>query len=119
MLHTAKILPRHVVSETIGRRAAPTEILALIIALIGRSVGVSNNAAISIAHGKEQSKRSKHYQVKVHFLNQSFQTGVFAYEKVPTKEMLADAFTKSLPRDDFCRYRSWMGMRDQPVIENT
>ena len=78
-----------------------------------------NNAAISIAHGKEQSKRSKHYQVKVHFLNQSFQTGVFAYEKVPTKEMLADAFTKSLPRDDFCRYRSWMGMRDQPVIENT
>ena len=27
-------------SETIGRRAAPTEILALIIALIGRSVGV-------------------------------------------------------------------------------
>jgi hypothetical protein len=40
VLHTAKILPRLVVSETIGRRAAPTEILALIIALIGRSVGV-------------------------------------------------------------------------------
>ena len=47
-----------------------------------------NNAAISIAHGKEQSKRSKHYQIKVHFLNEAYKSGIFAYEKVPTKEML-------------------------------
>ena len=70
-----------------------------------------NNAAISIAHGKEQSKRSKHYQIKVHFMNEAYKNGVFAFEKVPTKEMLADAFTKSLPRDDFCKYRDWMGVK--------
>jgi hypothetical protein len=70
-----------------------------------------NNAAISLAHGKEQSKRSKHYQLKVHFLNDMFTKGVFTYEKVGTKSQLADVFTKSLPRDDFCRYREWMGVK--------
>ena len=70
-----------------------------------------NNAAISLAHGKEQSKRAKHYQLKVHFLNEQFKKGTFAYEKVTTKEQLADAFTKALPRDVFNRYRDWMGVK--------
>jgi hypothetical protein len=73
-----------------------------------------NNAAISLAHGKEQSKRSRHYQLKVHFLNEQFKRGTFAYEKVATKEQLADVFTKSLPRDDFVRCRSWMGVSLPP-----
>ena len=69
-----------------------------------------NNAAISLAHGKEQSKRAKHYQLKVHFLNQQFSERTFAYEKVTTKDQLADAFTKSLPRDEFNKFRDWMGV---------
>ena len=77
-----------------------------------------NNAAISLAHGKEQSKRSKHYQLKVHFLNDMFTKGVFAYEKVGTKFQLADVFTKALPRDDFCRYREWMGVMPPPSVGN-
>lgn len=70
-----------------------------------------NNAAISLAHGKEQSKRAKHYQLKVHFLNEQFKNGTFAFEKVGTKSQLADAFTKALPREDFNRYREWMGVK--------
>ena len=77
-----------------------------------------NNAAISLAHGKEQSKRSKHYQLKVHFLNDTFTKGVFAFEKVGTKFQLADVFTKALPRDDFCRYRDWMGVISPPCVSN-
>jgi hypothetical protein len=74
-----------------------------------------NNAAIALAHGKEQSKRAKHYQIKVHFLNDQYKRGTFAYEKVETKRMLADTMTKSLPRDDFCKYRDWMGVRPPPA----
>ena len=75
------------------------------------TVWEDNNAAIALAHGKEQSKRAKHYQMKVAFLNEQHQRGVFSYEKVGTKEQLGDQFTKALPRDDFCRYRDWMGVR--------
>ena len=69
-----------------------------------------NNAAIALAHGKGQSKRAKHYQLKVAFLNEQFKHGAFCYEKVPTKEQLDGVFTKALPRDDFIRCRNWMGV---------
>ena len=75
-----------------------------------------NNAAISLAHGKEQSKRAKHYQLKVHFLNEQFRNGTFSFEKVGTKLQLADAFTKALPREDFNRYRDWMGVMKSPNV---
>ena len=70
-----------------------------------------NNVAISLAHGKEQSKCAMHYHIKVHFLNEQFKNGRFAFEKVGTKSQLVDAFTKTLPREDFNRYREWMGIK--------
>ena len=73
-----------------------------------------NVACISLAHGSQQSKRAKHYQLKVHFLNEKFNDGTFAFEKVGTTEQLGDALTKSLPRESFCRYRDWMGVKPPP-----
>ena len=70
-----------------------------------------NNAAISLAHGKEQSKRARHYALKVHFLNEQYELGTFMYEKVGTKDQLSDAFTKALPRDLFQKFREWMGVQ--------
>ena len=69
-----------------------------------------NNCAISLAHGSEQSKRARHNQMKVHFLNEKFEQGVFSYVKVGTKDQVADAFTKGLSRDDFQKFRAWMGV---------
>ena len=68
-----------------------------------------NSAALAIVHG-ENAKRTKHYQIKVHFLREQKERGEFEYEKVTTKEQLADAFTKALPRFEFERCRKWMGM---------
>ena len=68
-----------------------------------------NSAAMAIVHG-ENAKRAKHFQIKVHFLREQKELGEFEYEKVTTKEQLADAFTKALPRFDFERCRTWMGM---------
>jgi hypothetical protein len=70
-----------------------------------------NQAAISLAHNNEQSKRAKHYQLKVAFLSDQHKRGVFRYVKVGTKAQLADSMTKALPRDDFVRFRDWMGVR--------
>jgi hypothetical protein len=75
------------------------------------SVFEDNNCAISLVHGKEQSKRARHYQMKVHFLNEQVELGTFAYVKVGTKDQVADTFTKALPREDFQRYRRWMGVQ--------
>jgi len=71
-----------------------------------------NMAAIALGHGSEQSKRSKHYALKVAFLNEKYKEGIFAYQKVASKLEIADALTKALPRQDFCRFREWMGVYD-------
>jgi len=69
-----------------------------------------NAAAISLATGTEQSKRARHYQMKVAWICEHYDRGTFVYGKVTTKQQLADIFTKALPRDDFERYRNWMGI---------
>jgi hypothetical protein len=33
-----------------------------------------------------------------------------------SKIQLADAFTKALPREDFSRYRDWMGVMKPPNV---
>jgi hypothetical protein len=68
-----------------------------------------NSAAVAIVQG-EHAKRAKHFQIKVHFLREQKERGEFEYQKVGTKDQLADVFTKALPWVDFERFRSWMGM---------
>jgi hypothetical protein len=43
-------------------------------------------------------------------MSDSYKRGFFRDAKVGMKEQLADAFTKALLRDDFIRFRKWMGM---------
>ena len=69
-----------------------------------------NNAAIQYAHGNENAKKAKHYQMKVHFLQEQKAIGIFDMVKVVTKEQLADTFTKPLAKDLFYQYRDWMGV---------
>ena len=64
----------------------------------------------STAKEEEQSRRSKHFMIKAAFLSDSFKRGNFSYSKVGTKDQLADAFTKPLPRDDFIEFRELMGV---------
>ena len=77
-----------------------------------------NIAAILLAHGKEQSKRAKHYQIKVHFLNEQFKRGIFEYRKVGMKDQLGDVWTKGLPREDYDRFREWMGVRPADMVDD-
>ena len=53
----------------------------------------------------------KHDIIKAAFLSDSFKRGFIRYSKVGTKDQLADAFTKPLPRDDFIKFRGWMGVK--------
>lgn len=45
--------------------------------------------------------RTKHIELKYHFLRQKVQSKDVSLEHVSTKEKLADIFTKPLPKDTF------------------
>ena len=69
-----------------------------------------NASAIHIIQGNEGGKKSKYFQVKVKWLAEKYEEGVFQYAKVPSKDNLADHFTKALPLISFQRFRTWMGV---------
>ena len=79
---------------------------------VGPSVVYEDNAsAIVIAQSKEASKRTRHYLLKAQFLKDLHKRGVFRYEKVGTRDQVADTLTKALPREDFVKFRDWMGVK--------
>ena len=69
-----------------------------------------NQAAVKLTAMPEQSKRAKHYQMKVHFLKGMVKNGVYRYIWISTHDQVADGMTKCLPRDQFCKLRNMMGM---------
>lgn len=58
-----------------------------------------NQAAISIAKNPTHHSRAKHIDVKYHFVRHRVVNGHINVVYIPTQSMLADIFTKTLPRD--------------------
>jgi hypothetical protein len=69
-----------------------------------------NIGAMANVDGSESSKKAKHYLMKVHYLREQADDGLFVMRKVATKDQLADVFTKPLPDEIFCKFRDWMGV---------
>lgn len=65
-----------------------------------------NTAAISLANNAGVTDKTKHIQLRHHYLRTLVADGSVAIEKVGTEKNLADPFTKALPKDAFQRHRS-------------
>lgn len=65
------------------------------------SLFMDNQSAIRLVKNPEFHKRSKHIDIKYHFIREQYEKGSFTLDYVPTKEMIADVFTKSLPAQSF------------------
>jgi hypothetical protein len=61
-----------------------------------------NQGAIFLAKN-ETSSRTKHIDVRYHYIRELVENGVIAIEYVNTKENIADALTKNLPGDQYER----------------
>ena len=60
-----------------------------------------NQAAINISLNPVQHDRTKHVEVDRHFIKEKAEGGIILMTYVPTKEQVADIFTKGLPRQQF------------------
>lgn len=76
-----------------------------------------NQAAIKIAKNPQDHKRTKHIDVRYHYIREQLQNEVFRLEYVPTESQLADMFTKGLygPRLRYLCGR--IGLQTIPVSE--
>lgn len=74
---------------------------------------MDNISAIRLVKNPEFHKRTKHIDVRYHFIRQKFEEGAFDLQHVSTKEMIADVFTKALPRERFEFLRALMGLHQR------
>ena len=60
-----------------------------------------NKAAISISHNLVQHNKTKHIEVDRHFIKEKIEKGTICMTYIPTREQLADIFTKGLQKSSF------------------
>ena len=69
-----------------------------------------NTSAINIAKIPVQHKRTKHIDIRHHFLRDNVEKGLISMNFCTTEEQTADIFTKALAREHFERNRLELGM---------
>ena len=69
-----------------------------------------NQAACSLSNSPAISARSKHIDIRHHFIRAHIQDGYFSTIWIPTADMPADIFTKPLPFPVFSRHRDVLGL---------
>ena len=69
-----------------------------------------NTSAINLSKNPIQHSRSKHIEIRHHYIRDHAQKGNIVPQYVQTKKQLADIFTKPLSEEQFCYIRRELGM---------
>ena len=69
-----------------------------------------NQGSLNLAHNPIYHARTKHIEVKHHFIREKVSAGQVKLEYIPTSEQLADIMTKALGRIAFERLRCQLGL---------
>lgn len=69
-----------------------------------------NQAAIALASNAKFQSRTKHIDLRYHFVRSHVRDGTFKLLYCPTEENVADAFTKALARPRLQKLRTRMGL---------
>ena len=67
-----------------------------------------NQGAIYLSKNPRDHARTKHIDIKYHYTRDAVQRNIVNIARCDTKQMLADIFTKGLPKAAFCKHREAM-----------
>lgn len=101
----------HVAKQAIWIKRLLNDMVVLGHTTTVRLVG-DNTSSLKMIKNDEFHSRTKHIDVQHHFIRELTERKEISIEYTPTKDMLADDFTKSLPAPVFEEHRMLMGMAD-------
>lgn len=73
-------------------------------------LSIDNQSAIKLIKNPEMHRRTKHIDIKFHFIREKFNQKMFSIESVPSEQQLADILTKPLPKERFSTLRNLIGI---------
>jgi hypothetical protein len=76
-----------------------------------------NESAIRMAGNPVEHSRTKHIDIRHHFLRDHQQEGDIKVFHISTENQLADIFTKPLDEKTFCRLRSVLNVLDSRILD--
>ena len=71
-------------------------------------IRVDNQGAMSLAKNPVHHQRTKHIDIKYHFIRSEIQEGRINLEYIPTEENMADIFTKAASKNKLENFRTIM-----------
>lgn len=72
---------------------------------------VDNQSAIALVKNPVHHQRSKHIDIKYHFVRLEVQTGILQLQYVPSEHNIADVFTKPVTRVKLNKFVNLRGMQ--------
>lgn len=76
------------------------------------ALNIDNQSAIALSKNPVFHDRSKHIELRFHFIRECVEKNRVKVQYISTSEKLADILTKPLGRDRFCELRSRIGVVD-------
>jgi hypothetical protein len=78
------------------------------------SIFMDSNGALDLARNAQFSQRTKHIDIKHHFIRDHMEKGDVLLRYLPTDDMTADILTKPLDKVKFGKFREQLGVCDFP-----
>ena len=72
---------------------------------------MDNQSAIKLVHNPEFHKRTKHVDVRYHYIREKYASGDIDVYYVTSKEQIADILTKAIPCNQFEILRNMLGVK--------
>jgi hypothetical protein len=98
------------ISKPIVTTTIPSGHLQIILA--------DNQGTIKLSKNPQYYNRTKHIDVRYHFIRKSCQDGLIELAYIPTTEMVADILTKALPRGKHEKHVKGMGLDQWGKLSN-
>ena len=77
-----------------------------------------NQGTIAVARNPISHARTKHIDIKFHYVREALYDRVIELVYCPTEQMTADILTKPLPRGRFETLRMDMGLQNLPSVKS-
>ncbi len=77
---------------------------------------VDNTSAIRLIKNPEFHQRSKHIDVRYHFLRDLYDRSELDVNYIKSKDQIADVFTKALPKPGFVCLVSKLGLKNKTEL---